>query len=106
MVLPSPTLGRKLLGSKVSLVAFTTGASFGSTLRSQLVGPEAKAHFAPTHQRSRRHATGWVLGSFVPPATNNASMFPRRVGIVTFPDGTYFKSGAWYPSPSLLGFYR
>ena len=29
-----------------------------------------------------------------------------RVGIVPFPEGTYCQSGAWYPSPSLLGFYR
>jgi hypothetical protein len=29
-----------------------------------------------------------------------------RVEIVTFPDGTYFQSGAWYPSPPALGFYR
>ena len=29
-----------------------------------------------------------------------------RVGIVTFPDGTYCQFGAWYPSPSALGFYR
>ena len=29
-----------------------------------------------------------------------------RAEIVTFPDGTYLQSGAWYPSPPPLGFYR
>jgi hypothetical protein len=51
----------------------------------------------------------WTVASVMPlrsPQGLADSFGCSRVGIVPFPDGTYCQSGAWYPSPSLLGFYR
>jgi hypothetical protein len=56
-----------------------------------------------------RHFRPWTVASAMllrSPQGLADSFGCSRVEIVTFPDGTYFQSGAWYLSPSLLGIYR
>ena len=62
-------------------------------LKSALVGPWA-----------HRHIGG--LGATFRLLSDRKRTSSGHVGIVTFLDGTYFQSSAWYPSPPALGFYR
>jgi hypothetical protein len=51
-------------------------------------------------------ATILLAAAVVLLAVARSLRLPFRMGIVTFPDGTYFQPATWYPSPLALGFYR